>query len=105
MSRTVRRKNAYNKSSFLYSEKDTDENGIINWSWRRNRVGLTLKEANIKESALYHTLKNRGWHVQPDGYNRDYRAKSKNQLRSQLINSDDYESISIDSHCNNWYYW
>lgn len=106
MSRTIRRKNAYNKSVFLFDNTDVDENGKIDWDWRTGYKGLSLKEANVKVTAWYHTCKGPNWQYTPGkGYRQDYRAKSKQQLREQLIRLDDYEGIAIDKHCNDWSYW
>lgn len=105
MSRTVRRKNGYNKSSYLFNKDDVDENGNIQWGWKRFN-GLPLKEANVKAEAWYHTCKGPKWQYNPGKeYRQDYRAKSKQQLREQLICLDDYEGIAIDKHCNDWSYW
>jgi hypothetical protein len=108
MSRTVRRKNADKsfKKLFTFDQRDVDENGVIGKYNRSKYIGLTLEEANIKAKALFHSCKGptMNW-TAGKGYRQEYRAKSKQQLREQLIVSDTFEDIQIDKLCNDWRYW
>ncbi len=106
MSKTVRRKNADFKKSFLFSDSDLDSNGLVDGLLREWAMGLTLDKANKKASALFHSCKGPKFKfVAGKGYRQEYRAKSKQQLREQLNNHSDYDSISIDRLCSDWKYW
>lgn len=107
MSRTIRRKNSiHDKQLYLLTKEDVDSNGLIK-SWYRNKfVGLTLEEANKKISVWFHSCTGpAGKYCPGKGYRQEYRTKSKQQLKNQLIHLDDYEGIQIDKLCNDWRYW
>jgi len=108
MSKTIRRKNEMNNFGklFMFSEQDLDENGKIQYHWDKAYVGLTLEEANQKRKQWFHSCKGPRFEYCPGkAYRQEYRAKSKQQLREQLNNFDDYEAVAIDPICNDWRYW
>lgn len=110
MSRTIRRKNDKSKynfvKTFLFDEKDLDENGLINWHWNKGFIGLTLEQANKKKTQWFHSCSGPRFDYCPGKeYRQEYRAKSKQQLREQLNTLDDYEAVAIDKLCNDWRFW
>ena len=106
MSRTIRRKNSYDKSWFQFKHDDADENGVLKDNGRfRNKSPLTLKKGNTLINAWFHSCKGPVLNWNPGkGYLQAYRAIAKQQLREQLINKD-FDEIAIDKHCNDWSWW
>jgi hypothetical protein len=108
MSKTIRRKNEMTNFGklFMFSERDLDENGLIEYHWDKAYVGLTLEEANIKRKQWFHSCNGPRFDYCPGkAYRQEYRAKSKQQLREQLNTLDDYEAVAIDKLCNDWRFW
>lgn len=91
---------------YLLNKEDLDSNGLVKLWYRNKFAGLPLAEANKKISAWFHSCKGPDMKFCPGkGYRQEYRAKSKQQMRNQLIKMDDYEGIQIDELCYDWKYW
>lgn len=107
MSRTIRRKNSYDKSWFQFKDDDAYENGVLkdNGRLRKIETPLTLRQGNTLINAWFHSCGGPVLNWTPGrGYRQAYRAVSKQQLRDQMKNND-YDEIAIDKHCNDWSWW
>lgn len=90
---------------YLLNKEDLDSNGLVKLWYRNKFEGLPLAEANKKISAWFHSCTGpAGRYCPGKGYRQEYRAKSKQQMRNQLIKMDDYEGIQIDELCCDWKY-